>query len=91
MYRLDHSQNPLPIRKASGHIILTDPEFGVKEYDTLTCVHCQHVWTPIKGSGIERGFCMKCKGPTCGHENCNECYPWEKRMDDYEKGKLISL
>jgi hypothetical protein len=75
------------VRKPSGHIIVA----GQEVCDTLKCCHCGHVWIPIKGSGRIRGWCMKCSGPTCGSHECNACYPFEKKLNDYEKGKLKTL
>jgi len=43
------------------------------------------------GSGIKRGFCMKCFGITCGMKKCDECFPFEKKLDYYEKGRLPVL
>lgn len=73
--------------KANGAIIVD----GMHIADTLKCVHCGHVWIPIKGSGRVRGWCNHCHGVTCGSEKCNKCYPFEKQLDDYEKGKLKIL
>lgn len=74
-------------RKPSGAIIVE----GMHVADTLKCVHCGHVWIPIKGSGRVRGWCNSCGGVTCGRAECNACYPFEKKLDDYEKGKLKEL
>lgn len=74
-------------RKAKGAIIVD----GMHIADTLRCVHCGHVWIPVKGSGKIRGWCTKCNGVTCGSEECKTCYPFEKKLDDYEKGKLKIL
>jgi hypothetical protein len=74
-------------RKATGAIIVE----GMHVADTLRCVHCGHVWIPIKGSGRKRGYCTKCNGVTCGAHKCDTCYPFEKQLEDYEKGKLNVL
>lgn len=78
---------PLSQRKAKSAIILD----GSHVADGLKCVHCGHVFFPIAGSGITRGWCRNCNGPTCGSHECDTCYPFEKRLDDYEKGKLKIL
>jgi hypothetical protein len=69
--------------KASGHVFV----FGEKdeEYDTIQCKHCGGHWRWIQGSGRERGFCMRCMGPTCGQEKCEmTCVPFEKELEIME-------
>jgi hypothetical protein len=75
------------VRKPSGHIIIEGSEVA----DTMKCVHCGHQWIPIKGSGRTRGFCTKCNGVTCGSPECMPCYPFEQRLDDYERNRLKIL
>jgi len=74
-------------RKATSAIIIA----GNHVADGLRCVHCGHVWIPVVGSGRKRGYCLKCNGVTCGGNECEACYPFEKRLEDYEKGKLKIL
>jgi len=75
--------------KAAGHVIITSADGSSIEQDTIQCVHCQRHWQVIPGSGRKRGFCRKCMGPTCGSVACDEsCYPFEKRLDHVEIGKL---
>lgn len=74
-------------RKPSGAIIID----GMHVADTMTCVHCGHLWIPIKGSGIIRGWCTNCNGPLCGSHDCFECKDFRKKLDEYEKGKLKTL
>ncbi len=76
--------------KAKGTVIITGPEAMV-EGDTLQCVHCQRHWVVRVRSGIHRGFCTNCMGPTCGQQKCVECVPFEKKLDLYEAGKIASL
>ena len=61
------------------------------EHDTLQCVHCQHHWRVVVGSGRVRGYCRRCMGPTCGAKVCvDECEPWEKGADRREaEARLI--
>jgi hypothetical protein len=75
------------IRKPNGAIMID----GMHIADTLQCVHCGMHWIPVKGSGRIRGFCTKCGGPTCGSHECMKCVPFEKKLDLYEKGKIITL
>lgn len=75
-----------------GTIIISDG-FSEVEHDTLQCVHCGKHWVVVRGSGIRRNFCRKCMGPTCGCQACepSNCMPVEKRLDQYEEGKLLIL
>lgn len=60
-------------------------EGGFREADTLQCVHCQAHWVVQPGSGRQRGFCMRCMGPTCG-ASCDACVPFERWLDSVEQG-----
>jgi hypothetical protein len=75
-------------RRAAGYAISTGPA-GSFEGDTQNCQHCGMHWLVKPGSGTVRGFCTKCMGLTCGARACHECVPMEKRLDLYERGKLI--
>lgn len=57
---------------------------------TQQCVHCDKHYEYSPGSGKIRGWCYKCDGPVCGPD-CAECFPYEKRMDLYEAGRLPEL
>ena len=74
--------------KGCAGVVLID---GQQVADTLCCVHCNRHWIVQRGSGITRGFCTNCMGPTCGHKKCDGCYPLEKKLEDYEKGKIKIL
>ena len=51
------------------------------------CVHCQMHWIIQPGSGMQRGFCLSCDGPTCGKQNCEEnCTPFMKTIEALERG-----
>jgi hypothetical protein len=78
---------PPRAERRAGGVILMD---GVSVADTVMCVHCGKHWISLPGSGRIRGWCFKCNGPFCGPD-CTECYPLQKRLDDYEKGKLHCL
>jgi hypothetical protein len=41
------------------------------------CVHCQFTWEYRPGSGITRGYCLRCNGFVCGRP---ECEAMQKRM-----------
>jgi len=72
--------------KASGFILMDDVEVAC----TIRCVHGGEHFISIRGSGTKRGYCMNCSGVFCGPQHAN-CYHWEKKLDDYEKGKLLVL
>ncbi len=58
------------------------------EGQTLQCGHCPRMWELRPGSGIERGFCLKCNQPTCNQPGCTppgECRPWEAQMEAMER------
>ena len=42
------------------------------EADMLMCKHCQMTWYVQPGSGIKRGWCYACQGPTCGKPRCEQ-------------------
>lgn len=69
-------------------VIIADTNDGRIETATAWCCHCGTHFTEVRGSGRIRGFCMKCMAKTCGAPGCDACYPIEKRLDDYERGKL---
>ncbi len=79
------------VRKPGGYIIITDPINGITEKETVMCCHCGKHWTVNPGSGTIRGFCRGCNARTCGHVECSPCYNFEKRLDDYEAGRLLIL
>lgn len=57
---------------------------------TYTCCHCCRVWVERKGSGIRRGFCLRCGARTCGHAGCDECIPVERQLECLEAGGLVT-
>lgn len=74
-------------RKAKGHFIVD----GAVLADTLQCCHCNAHFVSLRGSGVQRGWCMRCNQTTCGKKHCDECVPFEKKCDELEAGKRISL
>ena len=67
--------------KVAGHILITSPDAPEYERETLRCVHCGVHWIREPGSGRTRGFCMRCAGVTCGKKACDECIPYEVRIE----------
>lgn len=76
-----HESNP------SGTILIDNQEVA----HTKQCCHCQEHFVSVKGSGKIRGFCPRCMQITCGKPACNTCTPFEKKLEDYEKGKIKTL
>lgn len=64
-------------RKPSGHIILGGQEIA----HTMQCKHCGGHFVSMRGSGIRRGFCMRCRGVTCGKTACDVCIPFEAKLE----------
>ena len=71
-------------RKSNGSFIVD----GIEVAHTLQCCHCGKHFVSFKGSGMIRGFCMKCMKTTCGSIKCDNCLPFERRLDLYEKGLI---
>lgn len=70
--------------KPAGHVVTYD-DCGKKiERELRQCCHCQYTWIYEPGSGIKRGFCLKCMGLLCGRQECfNNCAPFfDVRMQD---------
>lgn len=67
-----------------GYLIVQDLD-GIREYDTVTCCHCNRVFVPAKNPG---GFCMRCMKPICEHcANHAECKPLMKQIEQMENRK----
>ena len=72
-------------RNASGYVLID----GVESAATRQCGHCSNHFLCVKGSGITRGFCTKCGSWLCGRAGCiSGCYEFQRKIEDYEKGKL---
>ena len=74
-----------PIKHAAGSIVID----GNHVADTMRCVHCSAHWQVIRGSGRRRGYCMICKGATCGSPPCGICIPLEARLEGWEAKKSL--
>ena len=78
--------------RQTGQITVLDADHNTIFEGTMRhCVHCEMVWTYRPGSGINRGFCLKCEGHTCGKDVCFICYPAEQRLEDMERAILETL
>ena len=67
--------------KPNGYILIDGQEAG----HTIRCVHCSRQFLSVRGSGKQRGYCMRCKGIECGRKECFECIPFEAKLEYYEK------
>lgn len=79
--------------KVAGAYLTTDGSGAgwTQTADTAQCKHCQRHWVIQPGSGIARGFCMSCMGPTCGAPRCEtRCVPFEKVMEQEEAAARVS-
>lgn len=70
---------------------MVDPVLGNQDGETLMCAHCQFHWIVKPGSGMKRGWCFNCGGPTCGKKHCEEhCVPFERAIEIMEqRGRLL--
>jgi hypothetical protein len=72
--------------RPGGYAYLSDPEAGVKEWDTTTCAHCNsivHVKAKERPENIG-GLCKQCMGLICPRCVRGACVPLLKRLDDME-------
>ena len=72
------------MKRGRGYVLITGPDGDKVDGDTLRCMHCSKMWIVRKGSGIERGWCMNCDGPTCGGRGCRECVHFMKKIEQIE-------
>lgn len=93
------------MRNAEGYSVITPAGGRVIEHDTTTCGHCNAVEF-TKGAGAQMKvivfktdgshelrdarICHTCWRWVCPKRQCDECVPFEKRLDIEEK-KLRGL
>lgn len=77
---------PVSARVPHGHFEYTGPYGEIQEGDTLSCCHCRAHWEVRLGSGKLRGYCARCGAYTCGRAACDECVPYERRLENCEAG-----
>ena len=68
----------------SAGVLVFQPDQGrLQESNLLQCCHCQFTWKVERGSGKQRGFCLKCMKPKCGHPKCEAqgCVPWQEKNE----------
>lgn len=79
--------------RVGGYATITDPGATTREWDTITCRHCQRVVFVTKDAAgrvtapADRlDFCRGCMSPicaSCGAEG--RCEPFEKKLERMEK------
>ncbi len=69
--------------KIGGYAVIVEPGVPTREWDTITCAHCQRI---VRVKADPGGFCRQCMKPTCGPcADKGTCTPFEKRLVAYEK------
>lgn len=72
--------------RPQGYATIVGPDAPIKEWDTITCKHCQRVVFVRKDPG---GFCRCCMAPVCGPCADNgSCAPFEKRLEEFERAAI---
>ena len=73
------------MRKPQGYAVITSPD-GVREADTFTCAHCQHVTHVKAGAKPEDlgGLCKSCMGLICSRCVGKSCDPFLKKIEREE-------
>lgn len=65
--------------KPSSYFVTADRAGNKVEGECRQCVHCMYTWEYQPGSGIERGYCLRCGGFICARP---ECIIEQKRLTD---------
>lgn len=70
-----------------GYAIIVDPSAPTREWDTITCHHC-NVPVLLK-SQDPGGFCRYCMRAVCGPcADKGTCTPFEKKLEMFEKAAV---
>lgn len=72
--------------RAGGYACLSDPESGIVERDTFTCVHCNSVVHVKPKMPMERlgSMCRNCMKMVCAKCAPGPCIPFEKKLERME-------
>jgi hypothetical protein len=78
------------MRRPQGYAIIVSPDAPVKEFDTITCAHCQRIVflrpTPDGKLQDQGGFCRVCMRAVCGPcADLGACTPFEKKLEEQER------
>lgn len=69
--------------RVGGYAVIVGPDAPTKEWDTITCAHCNRI---VRCRTDPGGFCRCCMKPLCGPcADKGVCTPFEARLDAYEK------
>lgn len=69
--------------QAKGYMVIVDPSAPDKEWDTITCCHCNAV---VRCKADPGGFCRLCMKAVCGPcADLGACQPFEKKLEAMEK------
>lgn len=82
--------------RAQGYLTIVEPDKATIEIDTFTCSHCNSLKKVPLGLVNQAPFCTKCMSRIC--KRCyavavqtGECTPFEKKLEEYERGIRRSL
>lgn len=82
----ERKRRAAPRGKRASTIVSTPLEGGRPvDGEMVMCCHCGRHWLWQEGSGNLRGFCMNCKGYTCG-PGCETCVPVQQLIENIEAG-----
>lgn len=77
--------------RAQGYAIKVDPDRPTVEFDTFTCAHGNELVRVRTGLVNQAPFCMQCMSRIC--QKCHdiaaqtgECTPFEKKLEEFERG-----
>lgn len=72
------------MQREHGYLLNAD---GNEIASTHQCCHCGMHFEIVKGSGVQRGVCLKCMGVVCGKRECVAgCVPIERQLELMERG-----
>lgn len=84
------------IIRPQGYLTIVEPGKQTIECDTFTCQHCNALKRVRVGQVNQAPFCLKCMSRIC--QRCHdvaaqtgECTPFEKKLDEFERGIRRSL
>lgn len=71
------------MRNAQGFACIVDPEQGVKETDTFTCIHCNRIVHLPANKKVEDvgDFCRSCMKMICAGCAGKDCTPFLKKIE----------
>lgn len=76
------------VKGGRGYLMIDDRASGggLKEFNTLSCAHCNTVVVLNPARTRERGYCSKCHAYICDNPVCHAvCAPIEQRVELAQK------